>query len=103
MTGAKIEYTELSKAKINDLRYVVISERSGGGFTVAQQVNVDESGDVSSVFLKGAFHVKDRNCMEAFADAVSSAIVDYDARHAIDDEDGINWDDNKCEIDEDAT
>lgn len=74
MAKSKIEYTELSRAKVTDSRNIVISSRSKGGFTVAQQLQAKENDKTTSVFLKGAFHVEDVNGLYNLRDAVNVAI-----------------------------
>lgn len=74
MAKSKIEYTELSRAKVTDSRNIVISSCSKGGFTVAQQLQAKENDKTTSVFLKGAFHVKDVNGLYNLRDAVNVAI-----------------------------
>lgn len=74
MAKSKIEYTELSRAKVADSRNIVISSCSKGGFTVAQQLQAKENDKTTSVFLKGAFHVEDVNGLYNLRDAVNVAI-----------------------------
>lgn len=74
MAKSKIEYTELSRAKVTDSRNIVISSCSKGGFTVAQQLQAKENNKTTSVFLKGAFHVEDVNGLYNLRDAVNVAI-----------------------------
>lgn len=76
MAKSKIEYTELSRAKVTDSRNIVISSCSKGGFTVAQQLQAKEKENdkITSVFLKGAFHVEDVNGLYNLRDAVNVAI-----------------------------
>lgn len=74
MAKSKIEYTELSRAKVTDSRNIVISSCSKGGFTVAQQLQAKENDRTTSVFLKGAFHVEDVNGLYNLRDAVNVAI-----------------------------
>ena len=74
MAKSKIEYTELSRAKVTDSRNSVISSCSKGGFTVAQQLQAKENDKTTSVFLKGAFHVEDVNGLYNLRDAVNVAI-----------------------------
>ena len=59
MAKSKIEYNEISRAKVSDSRNIVISACSKGGFTIAQQLEAKENDKITSVFLKGAFHVDD--------------------------------------------
>lgn len=89
----KIEYNELSRCRISSARFAVISECSKGGFTIAQQVEVPDEGVLSTVFLKGALHVRSRAEMQVLVDAIGEAIEKYDAEHETDEEDGIDWDD----------
>ena len=70
----KIEYCELSKAKITDSRNIVISRCSKGGFTVAQQLEARENDKVTTVFMKGAFHVDDVHGLYNLRDAINLAI-----------------------------
>lgn len=74
MAKSKIEYTELSRAKVTDSRNIVISSCSKGGFTVAQQLQAKENDKTTLVFLKGAFHVEDVNGLYNLRDAVNVAI-----------------------------
>lgn len=74
MAKSKIEYTELSKAKVSDSRNIVLSSCSKGGFTIAQQLEAKEEGKTTTVFLKGAFHVDDNHGLYELRDAVNLAI-----------------------------
>lgn len=75
MAKSKIEYTELSKAKVTESRNIVVSACSKGGFTIAQQLEVKENGGKNTnVFLKGAFHVDDVHGLYNLRDAVNLAI-----------------------------
>lgn len=71
---SKIEYNELSKAKVTDSRNIVISNCSKGGFTIAQQLEAKENDKTTSVFMKGAFHVEDIHGLYNLRDAVNLAI-----------------------------
>lgn len=74
MAKSKIEYHELSRAKVTDSRNVVISSCSKGGFTIAQQLEAKENDKTTSVFMKGAFHVEDIHGLYNLRDAVNLAI-----------------------------
>ena len=74
MAKNKIEYHELSKAKITDSRNIVISSCSKGGFTIAQQLEAKEGGKTTLIFMKGAFHVEDIHGLYNLRDAVNLAI-----------------------------
>ena len=75
MSNNKIEYYEISKAKVTDSRNIVISNCSKGGFTIAQQLEIKEkTGNTAFVFLKGAFHVEDIHGLYNLRDAINLAI-----------------------------
>lgn len=74
MSRNKVEYTELSRAKVTDSRNIIISNCSKGGFTIAQQLEAKENNKVTSVFMKGAFHVEDIHGLYNLRDAVNLAI-----------------------------
>ena len=74
MAKSKIEYYELSRAKVTDSWNIVISNCSKGGFTIAQQLEAKENDKTTSVFMKGAFHVEDIHGLYNLRDAVNLAI-----------------------------
>ena len=74
MAKSKVEYNEISRAKVTDSRNIVISSCSKGGFTIAQQLEAKENDKTTSVFLKGAFHVDDLHGLYNIRDAVNLAI-----------------------------
>ena len=74
MARSKIEYHELSRAKVTDSRNIVISNCSKGGFTIAQQLEAKENDKTTSVFMKGAFHVEDIHGLYNLRDAINLAI-----------------------------
>lgn len=74
MSKTKIDYTELSRAKVTDSRNVVISRCNKGGFTIAQQLEAKENDKTTTVFLKGAFHVDDLHGLYNIRDAINLAI-----------------------------
>lgn len=88
MAKNKIEYHELSKAKITDSRNIVISSCSKGGFTIAQQLEAKENDKTTSVFMKGAFHVEDIHGLYNLRDAVNLAIKIFEENS----EDSDEWD-----------
>lgn len=71
---SKIEYNEISRAKVSDSRNIVISTCSKGGYTIAQQLVAQENGKTTSVFMKGAFHVDDVHGLYELRDAINLAI-----------------------------
>lgn len=74
MAKSKIEYNEISRAKVTDSRNIIISACSKGGFTIAQQLEAKENDKTTSVFLKGAFHVDDIHGLYNIRDAINLAI-----------------------------
>lgn len=74
MPKRKIEYTEISRAKVTDTRHIVISNCSKGGFTIAQNGEIREGKKVTEVFFKGAFHVDNLQGLYNLRDAVNLAI-----------------------------
>lgn len=87
----KIEYNEISKAKVSDSRNIVISSCSKGGFTIAQQLEANENGKITTVFMKGAFHVDDVKGLYELRDAINLAIkIDEEAKN-----DEGDWDDEE--------
>lgn len=78
----KIKYNELSNAQIADQRRLVISEcikndvRSG--FTLAQQIEVEEGKRTTRVFLKNGIHVESVEELYNLRDAINDAINKYE-------------------------
>lgn len=89
MAKNKIEYTELSRAKVTESRNIVISNCNKGGFTIAQQLEAKENDKTTSVFMKGAFHIEDIHGLYNLRDAVNLAIKITEENVDSDDE----WDD----------
>lgn len=89
MAKNKIEYRELSRAKVTDSRNIVVSSCSKGGFTIAQQLEAKENDKTTSVFMKGAFHVEDIHGLYNLRDAVNLAIKITEENSA----DNEAWDD----------
>ena len=88
MAKSKVEYNEISRAKVTDSRNIVISACSKGGFTIAQQLEAKENDKTTSVFLKGAFHVDDIHGLYNIRDAVNLAIKVTEENT----NNGIDWD-----------
>lgn len=88
MAKSKVEYNEISRAKVTDSRNVVISACSKGGFTIAQQLEAKENDKTTSVFLKGAFHVDDIHGLYNIRDAINLAIKVAEENSA----DEADWD-----------
>ena len=76
----KDTYEELSRCKVKDNRSVVISERSSGGYTVAQQIETTDGEHTMEVYLKGAIHVADKERLADLRDAINLAIEAIDKK-----------------------
>lgn len=91
---AEILYTEICRARIAETRNAVISRCSKGGFTLAQQLEVQENKAKTSVFLKGALHIDSLESLCELRNALNVVIKKEQDRinnkvEQIDDED---WD-----------
>ena len=98
--SGKPVYVELSKAQISPMKNLVVSSCSKGGFTIAQQIEVDNEDDGTgiNVFLKGAFHVSNLERLKDVRDAIDAAIdIASKDDGYIDDEDSIEWDEDEYE------
>lgn len=74
MSGKNL-FTELAKAKIQDKRNIVISKiDSKSGYTIAQQLVVEEGRRQTAIFMKGAIHVDTLNNLYELRDAINEAI-----------------------------
>ncbi len=90
MANKKIEYTEISSASVTEKRKIVISTCSKGGFTVAQRMDTEEENNkITSLYLKGAFHINDINGLYNLRDAINLAINKVESGELDTDED---WD-----------
>lgn len=92
--GNDIFYTELAKAKIQEKRNVVISLCSKGGFTIAQQLEVEEGTRTTGVFFKGAFHIDSLKGIENLRDALN-VVLSESGLPSKDDVTPIAWDDEE--------
>lgn len=68
------KYQEIARGRINEKRCIVVSKRNDGGITVAQQLESHEGDHVTSVFLKGAFHVDGIGGLQEIRDVMNVAI-----------------------------
>lgn len=86
--AAKMKYLELSNAQIADKRRLVISEcvkenqdtkeNIKCGFTLAQQIEVEEGKRMTRVFLKNGIHVASIDELYNLRDAINDAINKYE-------------------------
>lgn len=90
MAKNKIDYTEISSASVTEKRKIVISTCSKGGFTVAQRMDTEEENNkITSLYLKGAFHINDITGLYNLRDAINLAISKVESGDLDTDED---WD-----------
>lgn len=96
MMKSRLSYRELSKAEVSESRNIVISDCSKGGFTIAQQLVAREEGDkVTTVFMKGAFHVDNIHGLYNLRDAINLAIqLSEEQTEAPEEEDWDNAEDD---------
>ena len=69
-----VEYKELASAPINEQRNIVISECSKGGYTLAQQVIIEEGKRKTNVFMKNAIQINNNEGLYNLRDALNIAI-----------------------------
>lgn len=84
---ANFKYNELSKAKIQPNRNIVISavEKSNEfcGFTLAQQLEVREGNKKTNVFFKNAIIVEDIAGLYNIRDAINVAIEEFEKEQTL--------------------
>lgn len=74
--GEKSKYFELSKAKIQESRNMVISKSDTfKGYTLAQQICIQEGNRETLLFIKGAIHVDTLEGLYNLRDALNEAII----------------------------
>ena len=88
--AVKMKYLELSNAQIADKRRLVISEcvkenqeskeKIQCGFTLAQQVEVEEGKRITRVCLKNGIHVASVDELYNLRDAINDAIDKYEEK-----------------------
>lgn len=68
------EFKELSKAKIQETRNLVISKHSNNTYTLGQQLVVQEGKKKTVVFLKGSIQIDSLEGLYNLRDALNEAI-----------------------------
>ena len=58
MFSSEDKFKQIASGKISECRNIVVSEHSGGGYTIAQQLEVEEKGTVSRVFRTGGCRIE---------------------------------------------
>ena len=77
------KFIELAKAKIQDKRNIVISKVNDEdtsmelGFTVAQQIEVQEGNKITSLYMKNAVHIDNIEGLYNLRDALNVAISSF--------------------------
>lgn len=71
---SRYTYKEIARAKVSETRNVVISQCSGGGFTIAQQLDVQEGDKKMTVFLKNSIHLDDVKGLYELRDTINYAL-----------------------------
>jgi len=95
MMRNRLSYRELSKAEVSESRNIVISDCSKGGYTIAQQLVAREENDkVTTVFMKGAFHVDNIHGLYNLRDAINLAIQLSEEKEEAPEEDWDNEEDD---------
>lgn len=90
---AEIIYTEICRAKIANTRNAVISKCSKGGYTLAQQLEVQEDKSKTSVFLKGALHIDSLESLCELRNALNVVIQkEQEKSNENDEESDEDWD-----------
>lgn len=90
--SGKAEYEQLSSARVTKSKNIVVSKCSKGGFTIAQQLVVNDDQNEVSVFLKGAYHIRDVDALISLRDAIDEAIEKSVESNDENVEDGYDWD-----------
>lgn len=90
--SGKAEYEQLSSARVTKSKNIVVSKCSKGGFTIAQQLVVNDDQNEVSVFLKGAYHIRDVDALVSLRDAIDEAIEKSVESNDENVEDDYDWD-----------
>jgi ABC-type lipoprotein release transport system permease subunit len=75
---SKAKYNELGRVRLTNNKNLVISSRSKGGYTLAQQLEVPDGDTTVLVFLRSAIHVQDRQTLANIRDAINVALDQID-------------------------
>ena len=84
-------FIELSNAQISEARHVVISKFNKGGYTLAQQLKVQEGDKTVSSFMKGTIQIESLDGLYGLRDAVNMAINVAEELQASEG-DTVDWD-----------
>lgn len=70
------DFTEISSARIQDTRDLVISKRNKGGYTIAQRILVEEGKKTTTMYLKNAIHVDTVEGIQNLRDALNVVLAE---------------------------
>ena len=70
------DFTEISSARIQDTRDLVISKRNKGGYTIAQRILVEEGKKTTTMYLKNAIHVDTIEGIQNLRDALNVVLAE---------------------------
>ena len=90
--SGKAKYEQLSSARVTKSKNIVVSKCSKGGFTIKQQLVVNDDQNEVSVFLKGAYHIRDVDALISLRDAIDEAIEKSVESNDENVEDDYDWD-----------
>ena len=62
-----VKYNEVATIQISDNKNLVISECSTGGYTIAQQMVINDGSRTMKVFLKNAIHIDNLSSLKEIA------------------------------------
>ena len=89
---ADISYNELAVAKIQERRNIVISQANKGGYTLAQQIVVEEGNRETKLFLKHGIIFDDLAGLYNLRDALNVAIEKEEKRIQFEKDNEVEWD-----------
>lgn len=79
----RIIFNELSRAKIKDKRFAVISKNNiNKGFTIAQQLVIAEDSGTLKVFIKGSMHIDGLEGLYNLRDAINVAVEKVESQQS---------------------
>lgn len=85
-------YKEIAKGKIADARNIIISKYSDNSYTMAQTLEVEEAGKMTTVFMKGAIHINNLDGLYNVRNALNLAIERIEKGEF---DENVNWDDEE--------
>ena len=74
----KVTYNPICEIKLNENKYMVISDCSKGGYTIGQKVTVKDGSNSIDMFMKGAIHINDIDTMKDLRDKIDHIIEKFE-------------------------